>query len=158
MKHLPFIQSNSQCSLNDQPDPYKPGYDQLRNESRNIPIASNNISMQWINKSPIDEDYPDGWPRVAAFLNSCNSFGIYRQFGQCHSRLLLHHMANITDLERQLLDLDHDDEKGGEATQFRLKSRCPEAFDKDRGDLLEKLEKEVNAYGIVPLIAPRLYY
>jgi hypothetical protein len=63
-------------------------------------------------------------------------------------------MANITDLERQLHDLDKADEDGGEATQWRLKSICPEGFDTARRGLLEKLEKEVNAYGIVSLIAP----
>jgi hypothetical protein len=67
-------------------------------------------------------------------------------------------MANITDLERRLLDLDEADEDGGEATQWRLKTRCPEGFDTTRRDLLEKLEKEVNAYGIVSLIALRFYY
>jgi hypothetical protein len=67
-------------------------------------------------------------------------------------------MANITDLERQLLDLDEADAAGGEATQWRLKTRCPEGFDTARRDLLEKLEQEVNAYGIFSLIAPRLYY
>jgi hypothetical protein len=121
-------------------------------------MVSYKISIYWINKSPTDENYPDGWPRVAAFLNSCNSFGIYRRFGQCHSRLLVNRMANITDLERQLHDLDEADEDGGEATQWRLKSRCPEGFDTARRDLLENLEKEVNAYGIVSLIAPWLYY
>jgi MFS superfamily sulfate permease-like transporter len=59
-------------------------------------------------------------------------------------------MANITDLERQILELDKADEAGGEATQWRLKNRYHrEGLDTTKRDLLEKLEKESNAYGIV---------
>lgn len=68
-------------------------------------------------------------------------------------------MAKITDLEKQLDDLDKTDEAGGEATQWKLKSKCyEEGFDTTKRDLLEELEKEVNAYGIIPLITPRLYH
>jgi hypothetical protein len=110
-----------------------------------------------IDKDYTDTDYPDGWPRVAAFLNGCNSFGIYRRFGQCHSRLLVTHMANITDIERQLSDLDKADE-AGEATKWRLKTRYhEEGFDTTKRDLLEKLEKELAAYGMLFLIASGIY-
>jgi hypothetical protein len=67
-------------------------------------------------------------------------------------------MANITDLERQILELDKADEGGGEATQWKLKNRYhAEGFDTTKRDLLEQLEKEINAYGIIFLIISQLY-
>ena len=113
-----------------------------------------------INKMPTDGNYPDGWPRLAALLNGCDSFGIYRRFGQCHSRLLLNHMANITDLERQVHELDEADAAGGEATQWRLKNRYhEEGLDTTKKDLLKTLENELNEYGMVLLIkSPQYFY
>jgi hypothetical protein len=68
-------------------------------------------------------------------------------------------MANITDLERQIFESDRADEAGGEATQWRLKNRYhEEGLDTTKKDLLEQLEKEVNAYGTILLITPRYYY
>jgi hypothetical protein len=98
----------------------------------------------------IDDTNPDGWPRVAAFLESCDSFSIYRRFGQSHSRLLVAHQCNITDLETQLQILDKRDDEGGPDMQFRLKNRYhEEGFDTTKRALLEELEKELLAYGIV---------
>jgi hypothetical protein len=74
---------------------------------------------------------------------------MYRRFGQSHSRLLVTHQCNITDLETQIQNLDKDDDEGGPDMQFRLKTRYhEEGFDTKKRDLLEKLERELLAYGI----------
>lgn len=97
---------------------------------------------------PIVEDYPNGWPKVAAFLEGCDSFGIYRRFGYIHSRLLVAHQTKITHFEQQLRDLDQSDEAGGESTDWRLKgSLQKERWDTAKIDLLKELEKEILAYG-----------
>lgn len=105
------------------------------------------VSIIDTNRIEIVENYPDGLPRVAAFLESCDSFGIYRKFGHCHARLLMARMSNITDIERQLLALDAKDDAGGPASQWRLK--CRERSDTAKKDLLKKLEEELMAYGMV---------
>ncbi|KAH8599301.1 hypothetical protein B0O99DRAFT_591162 [Bisporella sp. PMI_857] len=93
------------------------------------------------------EQYPDGWPRIAAFLESCDTFGIYRRFGQCHSRLLLTYQADITDIEQQISNLDKSDEEGGESTNWRLKNRFhEEGLDTVKRDLLVELEQKLLAY------------
>jgi hypothetical protein len=75
---------------------------------------------------------------------------MYRRFGQSHSRLLVTRQCNITDLETQIRNLDKSDDEGGPDTQFRLKNRYfEEGFDTQKRDLLEKLEKEILAYGRV---------
>ena len=110
-----------------------------------------NLSCDGADTSSIDDKYPNGWPRVAAFLESCDSFSIYRRFGHAHSRLLVTHECNITDLETQLQKLDKNDDEGGPDRQFRLKTRYhEEGFDTTKRDLLEKLEKSLLAYGTLP--------
>jgi hypothetical protein len=58
-------------------------------------------------------------------------------------------MANITDLERQIHELDEADEAGGEG--WKLKNRNHDDGTM-RNDLLKELEKEVNEYGIALFI------
>jgi len=95
------------------------------------------------------EDYPDGWPKVAAFLHEQKSSEIFRRFCHIRTRLLLSHMVNITELEKQLLDLDKSNEEGGEASQSRLRNRNPKnGLDMTKADLLQRLEKELLEYGI----------
>ena len=68
-------------------------------------------------------------------------------------------MANITDLERQVHELDEADAAGGEATEWRLKNRYhEEGLDTTKKDLLRTLENELNEYGMVLLIkSPQVF-
>jgi len=57
-------------------------------------------------------------------------------------------MANITDIERDILALDKSDEDGGPDTNWRLKNRFhEEGLDTQKRNLLLQLEKELLAYG-----------
>ncbi|KAH8795027.1 hypothetical protein F5882DRAFT_40412 [Hyaloscypha sp. PMI_1271] len=97
------------------------------------------------------DNYPDGWPRVAAFLESSDSFGNYRKFGHCHARLLIDQMSTITEMEQELLELDRKDAAGGEATDWRLKNRNhKKGPDTKKRDLQENMKKELLTY--VPLL------
>jgi len=55
-------------------------------------------------------------------------------------------MTDITDLEKQLLEIDKNDEAG--STSWRLKNRYhEEGFDTTKRELLQKLETKLIAYG-----------
>lgn len=83
-------------------------------------------------------------------MQSSDSFGIYRKFGFCFSRLLITHMSNITEMETNLKALDKSDAAGGEYTNWRLKNRWHEAgLDTTKRDLEHRMEKELVAYGIL---------
>jgi len=148
------------CHFSDQvrknhEDPLRPIYSQAMISSSSSAVSfligGSQPQLRWSDRSSIDDKYPNGWPRVAAFLESCDSFSIYRRFGHAHSRLLVTHQCNITDLETQLQYLDKSDDEGGPDTQFRLKTRYhEEGFDTTKRDLEEKLEKELLAYGTLP--------
>jgi hypothetical protein len=83
-------------------------------------------------------------------MESCDSFGIYRRFGQLHVRLLLAYMADITDIEKQLQELDRSDEEGGEKTLYRLKNRYhKKGLDTTKRELMGRVEGILIKYGIL---------
>ena len=154
---LSFPRSVSQKSSGSPLKDYQAGYDQFQCNCCKFPGLLCWTYHDGADRHSIDDTFPDGWPRVAAFLESCDSFSIYRRFGQSHSRLLVIHERNIAVLEAQIHNLDKIDDEGGPDMQFRLKNRYhEEGFDTTKRDLEEKLEKEILAYGIA-LLAP-LYF
>ncbi|KAH7394251.1 hypothetical protein DE146DRAFT_679493 [Phaeosphaeria sp. MPI-PUGE-AT-0046c] len=56
------------------------------------------------------EATPNGFPRLAAFQSSEANFSLYRSFSYLHSRILLDLQDEITSLERELDEIDEDDE------------------------------------------------
>ncbi|PMD59944.1 uncharacterized protein K444DRAFT_529515, partial [Hyaloscypha bicolor E] len=92
-----------------------------------------------------------GWPQIAAFLESADSFGIYRGFGQSHTRLLVAYETDITRLENQIHELDVADEKSEEGVRRLISSCHPEGFDTTRRDLLAQLEQKLLSYGTLLL-------
>jgi hypothetical protein len=51
-------------------------------------------------------DSPKGYPNMAAFQDSDESFAIFRRFGWIQSRLLLHRQEGLRRLELQLERMD----------------------------------------------------
>jgi hypothetical protein len=51
-------------------------------------------------------DYPKGYPNVAAFLNSDEGFSIYRRFGYLQSRLLLSKQDDLRCSEQKLQEME----------------------------------------------------
>lgn len=87
---------------------------------------------------------------MAAFLESCDNFSIYRRFGNCYSRLLVNYMADITAIEQKLLELDQCDSKstGENGTSYRLETRLrKKESDSAQDDLLAELENKLRSYG-----------
>ena len=92
------------------------------------------------------EDYPDGWPRLAEFLNSNDSLAIFRRFGMLHCRPLLMLQAEITKLEKNLVDLDRFYDASG-STSYRSKStRHEEGWDTEQIELCDQLRKKITIY------------
>ncbi|KAL2066958.1 hypothetical protein VTL71DRAFT_1382 [Oculimacula yallundae] len=137
LNYITSVAVNQQQSSVDPLDAYKAGYDRFKYQSQSY------------------EDHPDGWPRLAAFMESSDTFGMSRKFGELHARLLALHMSNITDKESELAKLDHSDASGGEATEWRLKNRYHhDGLDTTKRDLIISIEKELLEYGNAPLCHP----
>ncbi|KAI1404498.1 hypothetical protein F4819DRAFT_447791, partial [Hypoxylon fuscum] len=57
------------------------------------------------------EDYPQGYPRFAAFISAHSSFHVFRRFMALRVRLLLYKQDELSVLEKQLERLDGDEPK-----------------------------------------------
>ena len=99
------------------------------------------------------EDSPQGFPLVATYLDSDDSFMIYRRFGALHARLLLNKQDELRELEDDLRDMDEQDAKD-EDTDIYLMSRTkdnkrePIEGRETRKQLLETIEKKTLEYGM----------
>ena len=92
----------------------------------------------------LDEKYPEGWPRLASFLDGCASFSIFRRFGHCATRILVDYTTRITMLEKKLHDLDESDAlPNGNRYRLRNLEVGPDTF---KQDLLASIEEYVRKY------------
>jgi hypothetical protein len=53
--------------------------------------------------------HPNGYPRLAAYINSDDNFMMCRRFGFLHTRVLLYRQDELRELEDQLVRLDAED-------------------------------------------------
>ena len=97
----------------------------------------------------------DGYPYVAAFLDSDENFMLYRRFGYLHSRLLLRKQDKLRKLEAELDEFDEEDANGTLQQRRLLMSRdCDEAADRrepegtrTRTMILDDIEENLAKYG-----------
>ncbi|KAL8645462.1 MAG: hypothetical protein Q9226_007292, partial [Calogaya cf. arnoldii] len=106
------------------------------------------------------EDYPKGFPRVSCFLDSDESFMLFRRFGIVFSRLLLNKQDEIRQMEDELQGMDRMDQflattKGSGNESYLLSrdedvnrepSSIPACWSMTRPKLLEKLETKILEY------------
>ena len=100
----------------------------------------------------IVEDTPNGFPRLAAFQSSEANFSLYRSFSYLHSRVLLDLQDEITSLEKELDDIDDDDETDD---PDRLRSReldvdkaVSEGNTRNRRVILREIRLKLLEYGM----------
>jgi hypothetical protein len=91
------------------------------------------------------EACPEGYPRLAAFLDSDENFMLYRRFGILQSRILLYKQDELRALEAELFEMD---ERDAQTRARKLKSRERDDADcEDRKILIEKITKAFSEYG-----------
>jgi hypothetical protein len=94
-----------------------------------------------------------GWPQLAAFLNSADNHAIFRRFGTEHCRVLLHLMAEITSIQKELEILDQADAENKDMLYRLRRNEWHEGWDTAQKDLLDKLRTKLLEYG-----KPTFYY
>ena len=91
------------------------------------------------------EHCPEGYPRLAALLDSDEKFSLYRKFGFLQARLLLNKQDELRELEK---DLDRLDQVDQEKDPGLLKSReKDDATNGRRKKLLYDIEGKFKEYG-----------
>ncbi|KAH0557000.1 hypothetical protein GP486_005210, partial [Trichoglossum hirsutum] len=95
------------------------------------------------------EDCPEGYPRLAALLDSDESFMIYRRFGFLHARVLLNKQDELRELEDQLDAKDKEDE-GQRVLKSRVRDDKTAPAEGARGptrkQILAEIETKLNEY------------
>lgn len=105
------------------------------------------------------EDYPEGYPRLAAFQSSESSFSIYRSFDYLHSRVILNMQDELRVLEENLHNLDLEDSRVEDANQkLRVSSRTADIRQKEsaRMSLLSRIHDKIVHYDDLLLKAREL--
>ncbi len=90
---------------------------------------------------------PNGYPNVATFLDSDESFLIYRRFGYLQARLLLDEQDELQALERKLDKMDTDD-----ASNHPLRLQTRDLKEEDaapRRKLLKQIKEKYLEYGVL---------
>ncbi|KAF7889029.1 hypothetical protein EAF00_009329 [Botryotinia globosa] len=93
-------------------------------------------------------DQPKGWSQVASFLESCDSFSIYRGFVPLHARVLLFRTIKIAALEKKLHGLDVSDATNGDTSDRLRDTSRAEALkvEGEREKIIMSLNEELLAY------------
>lgn len=91
------------------------------------------------------EQCPEGYPRLAALLDSDENFMLYRRFGFLQSRLLLDKQDELRELEK---DLDRMDKVDHKKDPSLLKSREKDVANTGRRKkLLVEIGEKFKDYG-----------
>lgn len=100
------------------------------------------------------QDFPTGFPKVSCFLDSDDSFMVYRRFGTVFSRLLLAKQDEMSRMEATLTGMDKTDEANGNGEYLMShaldddRESIPRAWPESRKQLLVKMEKKALEYGM----------
>ncbi len=87
------------------------------------------------------EDYRQGYPRLAAFLNLDRRFSVLKRFDYLHMRSLLDLQDQLSELEDRLNRCDD-----GDRIQLGLSSRRQDA-NTQRSELLQLIRAKLELYG-----------
>lgn len=99
------------------------------------------------------EKYPEGYPRISAYIDSDSDTALFRRFGILHARSLLYKQVELTELEAQLDKLDEEDEgkPGADPNKWRLGhsiSLNDGQMNEKRRDLMKKIDEKLEEYGM----------
>ncbi|KAI4270248.1 MAG: hypothetical protein L6R38_007191 [Xanthoria sp. 2 TBL-2021] len=116
---------------------------------------------KFVVRTPIEE-CPNGYPKLAGFMDSEDTFGIYRRFGFLYSRVLLSKQDELRKLEDDLDAMDNRDAHTSDKTRKCLKSRAKDFArtstngSQTRKELLQTVESKLYEYGGILLQAQQM--
>jgi hypothetical protein len=92
-------------------------------------------------------DYRRGYPRLAAFQCSDESFMICRRFSYLQSRVILDRQDQLRVFEKELEDLDNDLYEGRETWTQTRKHITDKELRTQRADLMDRIAEAYCSYG-----------
>lgn len=100
------------------------------------------------------EDNPNGFPLLAAFLDSSDNFMMYRRFGWLQSRLLLAKQDELRQLEEDLDDFDQMTKASH--PEWLITNDLPEGQSSRQKELLDSIERKFCEYSKLLTAAQQL--
>jgi hypothetical protein len=91
------------------------------------------------------EQCPEGYPRLAALVDSDENFMLYRRFGFLQARLLLSRQDELRRLEERLDSLDKKHSK--ENSRWLHSREDDDIMSGDRKKLMLEIEEKFQSYG-----------
>ena len=133
-------------------------YEELRPETSQLIML-----LQWRPSNdltwPQVDEYPEGYPNLAAWQQSDPNFLVYRRFGTLRHRLILHRQQELAKLERRLND--HDQEQAKQKPTLlkslewdhaaAVKKGNPRSY---RAEMIDEIDQKLEHYGTFPGRAP----
>lgn len=93
------------------------------------------------------EQFPHGYPRLSAYVNSDRDFVTFRYFGRLHARILLQKQDELSELEERLDVLDANEPMKHYLSSRRLDQNTA------RHDTLIEAERKLESYSTLDLLA-----
>lgn len=92
------------------------------------------------------DDYPPGYPQLAAVVNSDPNFRVYRRFGTLRNRVMFYRQHEIAKLEEKLQEMDKADDQ---AHPYRNQSIRKDKADpeSERQALMDEIDQKLEHYG-----------
>lgn len=108
---------------------------------------------QWLQEEQVSriDGHPEGYPQLAAFINSDQCFLMCRRFGWLNSRVLLYRQAELAELEETLLAMDKEDISYRDGITLKSKKEDDERVDIEdpqysRETLINKIDTKLEKY------------
>ena len=93
------------------------------------------------------DDYPEGFPKLAAFISCDDSLAMHRSFKCCHNRVLVQLEVQITELEKKLYILDKEDAADPDRIHRLQWTEHEEGWDPAQVKLIDELKSKLKEYG-----------
>ena len=123
------------------------GHDKFKQLKCELTLCRLNAKKMGLMSSCIVDEYPEGFPQLAALISCDDSLAMHRSFKYCHNRILLQLEVQITELEKELYKLDKEDAADPDR-QHRLKwTEHEEGWDPAQEVLIGKLKSKLKEYG-----------
>jgi hypothetical protein len=111
------------------------------------PCARTIAIVLMLTKLCVVDEYPNGFSRLAAFVNSDDDMAMVRSFGYLHTRALLQLQVEITELEKALYALDKKDETNPAMNYRRISTKHKENADNEHTVLMSEIKAKLKEYG-----------
>ena len=90
------------------------------------------------------DDYPEGYGKLAAFMDFEPNFQIYRKFGWLHNRVLLHIQDELQVLEQELEGIDNWEAESGDTVKLACRRSDNNTI---RSKVIETIKQKLDEYG-----------